>query len=504
MSTPFPVKVGTNYKDTFYLKNKSTDAPITGKVQGDFTVQVSRATTGNLATTGITITEVDGTNNPGAYDIVASGSNSFTSTTAGKCHITVRLTADNYYTFEQTILLTSDGTFEGSSGAARFTATASDGRITDGSSPLTGATVRLLNSASTIVAQTTTDASGLWGPVFLDATVTIVAQKSGYSVNNSNSITVAGTTATGPATDVALTSVTSSNSILNSDLTSYARIQARNASGSQSDSIIQQAVNDSVAWVATAKTWEYYKTYGDFTLREPYDTGTLTLTNASTTVTGSGTTFPTWAASGKLKIGNKVYRISSRTNGTTLVLATAWAEDTESGTSYTLFQDEYSLASDCLRFGEPLPGPGWGSCGAPTSFAEVLRLQNSQIIGEAYPSAYAVHGSGNTAKVLFWPYPSGSEDKLLAYWYYRKPASLVNANDTVDCDPLHLELLHRAIDYQIAIRFETCVAGDPEKCMKRLQEALTRCAPNDKSPISLAGPLGVWRSRGPIDPRLTQ
>lgn len=489
MSTPYPVQVGTNFKDSFVLKNKSTDAPITGKVQGDFTIQVSRGTTGNLATTGITITEVDAANNPGVYDVTASGANSFTATTAGKCTITVRLTADNYYTFEQTILLTADGTFQGSSGAASFTASASDGRVTDGTNPLTGATVRLRNSANTIVAQTTTDASGLWGPVYLDATVTIDAQRSGYSVNNSNSVTVVGTLATGPLTDIALTSVTSSTSILNSDLTSYARVQARNVSGTQSDAVLQQAVNNAIAWVATSKFWEYYKTYGDFTLRAPYTTGTLTMTNASTTCTLATGTWPSWAASGKLKVGNKVYRIASRTSNSIVVLATAWAESTQSSLTYTLFQDEYALPTDCLKFGRPFAGQGWGWTGDASSMEAVLEAQNAFTFGLKYPSMFAVHGSGGTSKLLIAPYPSGSSDEQLAFWYYRKPALLSTGSDTADVDPLHLELFQRSIDYQVAIRYESCVAGSPETCMSRLTECFKRFAHNDKAPMNNQGPL---------------
>lgn len=499
MSTPFPVQVGTNYKDTFFLKDKVTHAPITGKVQADFTIQVSRGTTGNISTTGLTITEVDSTNNPGAYDVVVSGSTGFTSTTAGKYTVVIRLTADNYYTFEQTVLVTADGDFTGTSGAARFTATASDGRITDGSNPLTGATVRLLNSANTIVAQLTSDASGLWGPVFLDATVTIVAQRSGYSVNNSNSVTVVGSTATGPLTDVALTAVSSSSSVLNSDLTAYARAQARDASGTKADTLIQQCVNDALAWVATAKYWEYYKTYGDLTLREPYSTGTLAISNASTTCTLSGGTWPTWAASGKLKINGKVYRIASRSSGSVVVLATAWAEDAETAATFTIFQDEYTLASDCLKFGRPLPGQGWGWGGEPSTLDRVLEAQNSLITGQTYPSMFAVHGSGNSAKLIVYPYPSGSEDVLCAYWYYRKPAILSSGSDTVDMDVLHLELVHRAIDYQIAIRYESGVAGAPEICYKRLMECFNRFASNDKGPVNPVGPLGSW---GAVTPRM--
>lgn len=503
MSTPFPVQVGTNYKDSFYLKDKTTNAPITGKVQGDFTIQISRGTTGNVSTTGFTITEVDASNNPGQYDVVCSGSTGFPATTAGKVFITIRLTSDNAYSFEQTVLVTANGDFDGTSGAASFTATANDGRITDGTNPLTGATVRLRNSANTIVAQLTTNASGLWGPVYLDATVTIDAQKSGYSVNNSNSVTVVGSTATGPLTDVALTAVTSSSGILNSDLLSYARVQIRNQSGSQSDTTLQQIVNNAINWIATAKFWNFYKTYGDFTLREPYSTGTLAISNGSTTCTLTTGTWPTWAASGKLRINNKVYRIASRTSGSVVVLATAWAEDAETVATYVLFQDEYSLASDCLKFGELFPSANWGWGGEASSFESVLRAQSSIIQGQAYPSMWGVHGSGGTAKLLMWPYPNGSEDVLCAYWYYRKPAALASAGDTADVDPLWQELLHRSIDYQISPRYEAGVAGRSDPVYKQLMECFARAAANDKGPLNPTGPLGSYRATGPLQPRLT-
>jgi hypothetical protein len=502
MSTPYPVKVGTNYKDTFYLKNKATDAPITGKVQGDFTMQVSRGTTGNLATTGITITEVDASNNPGAYDVVASGSNSFTSTTAGKAHLTIRLTSDNYYTFEQTILVTADGTFEGSSGAARFTATASDGRITDGSSPLTGVTVRLLNSANTIVAQTTSDASGLWGPVFLDATVTVSAQKSGYAVNTSSTVTVAGTTATGPAADIALTAVSSSSSILCSDLTAYARVQARNVQGSQSDTVLLQAVNNAIAWVATSKFWERYKTHGEISLQAPYETGTVVTADADTTVVLTGGTWPTWAASGKVLMEGKLYRAQTRTSGSDLELTTAWKGTALAAATFKIIRDEYALPTDCLKFGRFYPGQAWGWGGDASSMEDVLIAQHSFTYGESYPAKWCIHATGNTDKLMLYPYPTTSQQ--LPFWYYRKPALMTSGGDTADVDALQLELLQRSIDYQVAIRYETCVAGDPEKCLKRLLEAFNRFSSNDKAPINPSGPLGALRLRGPSDPKLTQ
>ncbi len=488
MSTPFPVKVGTNYKDTFLLADHVTGVGVTGKVQGDFTLQLSRGTTGNLATTGITFTEVSAANNPGVYDIVALGTTSFTSVTAGKYSLKFFLTADPTYTFEQTILVTSDGTFAGGSGVASFTATAANGRITDGVNPLTGATVRLVTAGNTIVDQVTSDAAGLWGPVFLDQTVTIVAQKSGYGVNNSSQVTVALGVATGPGVDVALAAVTSSSSILNSDLLGYARVQARNATGTQADTVLQQAVNDAVQWVASAKFWEYYKTYGDITINGSYATGTLTLTNASTTVTLATGTWPAWAASGKLVIAGKVYRVATRSSNAVVLLATAWQAASSAGTAYTLCRDEYTLAADLMKFGEVFPGSGWGDLPKESSFDYILRQQSLFPIGEAYPHWFAIHGSGGTTKVIFYPYPNA--DELLPYWYYRRPATLVSGPDAVDCPATFLELLQRAVDYQLAMRFEACIAGNRSECQKALMECFRRMASNDQGPINPGGPLG--------------
>ncbi len=312
-----------------------------------------------------------------------------------------------------------------------------------------------------------------------------------------------GTTATGPLTDIALTSVTSSSSILNSDLLAYARVQARDAAGTEADTVLQQCVNSALWWISTAKFWNYYKTYGDFTFREPYITGTLALTPGSTTCTLTTGIWPTWAASGKLRIGSKVYRIASRTSNAVVVLATAWAEDAETAATYTLFQDEYTLASDLLKFGRLFPGQSWGNAGDGSSFEEVLRAQNSQVLGQAYPTMWAVHASGGTAKLLVWPYPSSSEDVLCGYWYYRRPAALAVAGDTADVDPLWLELIHRSIDYQVAVRYESCVAGDPEKCRARLLECFARMSVNDKGPMNAGGPLGSQRLNGPLNPRLS-
>lgn len=77
-----------------------------------------------------------------------------------------------------------------------------------------------------------------------------------------------------------------------------------------------------------------------FSLNAPYSTGTVTV--VAGVVTGSGTTFPSWAADGEIVIDDVSYTVSTRDSDTQLTL-----DDTSvaaaSGTNYTLQQVDYVL-----------------------------------------------------------------------------------------------------------------------------------------------------------------
>ena len=155
-----PHKVGTTWRDSFFYLNSGTMAGVTGKVQADFTIDVSKDGVGNIATTGLTITEVDATNNPGEYSI--SGSLSSFVATAGLYVIRIYDTASPDYTWDMTVQVTSDGTFGGTWGAVSFTAVASNGRVMTGATPLEDAQVFIETPAGVLYTIATTDASGLW------------------------------------------------------------------------------------------------------------------------------------------------------------------------------------------------------------------------------------------------------------------------------------------------------------------------------------------------------
>jgi hypothetical protein len=98
---------------------------------------------------------------------------------------------------------------------------------------------------------------------------------------------------------------------------------------------------------------------GHIQTRAVYDTGTLTATIGSTTITGSGTAWNTadsygvnnMRAGGKIKFASRteVYSIASVSGDTAAVLDLAYQGATEAGMSYTYFEDEFDLASDFMR-----------------------------------------------------------------------------------------------------------------------------------------------------------
>lgn len=495
-ATTIPWKVGISIQDAFDLVNVTTGAGVTGKVQADFTINVSRGTTGNIATTGITITEVDAVNNPGHYAVVISGVTGFVASTTGEYLLEIYLTSDPYsYRWDQLYYVSNDGTMAGTIGAARFVPTAADGRITDGTSALSGVTIRLLNPSNVVMYQTLSDANGLWPAVYSDTTLTIEAQRSGYTLSNSGTITVAGSTATGPGTDIELTGATSASGVSFAELVAYARRMARNSSGSLADTQLGSAVNDALGMIATSKQWERYKQDGMWSIHGQYTTGTITTTKGDATVTLATGTWPSWAALGKLRIKSKVYRIASRTSDTEVELIEPWNQDALSGETYVIFQDEYALPSDLFMFGRLLPGENWAYGGEPVGVEQLFEAMSYFPYGFRYPNMWAIHGRNSSMKLMMYPFPN--IDTNCAYWYYRKPAVLVNGTDVADISIVHLELLHRAIDYQVALYYEGCVAGTPAECYSRYTEAYARASQNDQTATHPGRPTSRSRN-GPF------
>lgn len=484
--------------DFIYLSG--TGAPVTGKTDGSFTRGISKNGAGNQATTGVVIAEVDATHNPGQYSITYDGTTSFAANT-GEYVVRVWDTSAVQNTWANTYRLTSNGQPSGSTGSASFTATVGNGRVYDtvNAVAVAGAFVRVyVPSSGFVLATLISDASGLWGPVFLDpGTYSIAVQKTGYTVSTTGTITVSGSVATGPGADLNITTAGTSSGILLSDLTAYARRQYRDRTGTKADAEITQSINDGLSMISQARIWDWYQEYMDLSIQASFSSGSIAFTVGSTAVTLTGDIWPAWAALGEIYCNGQFHRIASRDSNTQLTLTIAWAEANATfvGTAYTLFQDSYALPANLQRMGRLLYGTQWTWGGDPTGWEQYLDAKNCFLYGQQGPRVWAIRKQN----VYLWPYPSIT--RLINGWYYRQPAALVNPSDQADWDPMHVFLLHRAIDYQLSLRGD-CMAGDPVKTMGEFKRALSDAVQNDKSSLVHPSPMGAGMWPNPLSDQL--
>ena len=162
-----------------------------------------------------------------------------------------------------------------------------------------------------------------------------------------------------------------------------------------------------------------------------------------------------------------------------VTISTSWVPATITASSYILYQNEYELPDDLWNFHMPLPGQRWGWGGEARPVSDILLSENAAVYGQQFPGAYAV-ANGN---FVCWPYPN--EDRRLRYTYYARPARLVFDTDTADWDPVHLEVLKRAIDYQLARQIGKVTSGDANSSLSVYKEALSRIVAKNREPINI-------------------
>jgi hypothetical protein len=486
MSSPVYLQRGATARDPILVQDAS-GAFVTGLVDADFTKRMTKDGA-HIATAGVTITEINSVTHPGEYDVALDGATGIPAA-YGTYSLILTRTAAPIYTYEQ-VYIVSASTSPATVGVA-FTATAADGRAYDGAAAVAGATVVITNAGGTLIATDTTDASGLWGPIYFvtDGVYTVLIQKSGYT-SVSSTLTVAGgaTTVTGPGIDLTLTA-SATDPLLASELWAYFTRQARDVSGVKATAERQQGVQDALDMLAKERQWRWYLRKAYLTLRAPYTTGTITLTNGSATVTLAGGTVPAWVTEGdRLLVGNRFVEVVARVDDNTFTIGVAWAEASTTA-GFSLIRDAYDLPNNMLWMHKLIPGPRWGWGGSAVAPEQFYEQQSAVIFGQKFSSCWTIHHG----QLLLYPYPTEATE--LSYTYYAKPAALTSGADLADWDPAHVEVLRRAIDYQVAVRYGSCAGGDKNASMASYKEALARAAGSERDPTSVAGAmddLNVW------------
>lgn len=465
-------RVGTQYTGQFLLLE--TNSPVTGKAASDWTTYVVR-NTDVYTNTGVTVTQVSSAQAPGQYALQVNESTGFVGVTGVfGVHLEVTEgTATLRVTDEVVVTSTGDGT--GSIGAAEFAAAASNGRVTDGTSPLENATVYFKNASGTVVTSVTTDSDGLY-TVWLDETVTGFAQKDGYT-QATFTVTVSGSTATGPGTDVVLAVSVAGSTITAQDLWSYYKRQAMNVSGTLADTIVKEDVNDALQMVANDSEWTRLLKVETMEVRGTYQGGTVAISDGSAVVTLTGGTFPSWVAEDdEIRVNNTIFPILSRDSDTQVTLQDIYRGDALTGASYFLYRDAYDLPVDLVQVQNITFRSGWQYSYQVTSYPKFWEYKATAWNNSTYPEVFAIANG----KIHFYPAPTSDGNWNLVY--KSRISKLTNSADVVDTDLSQEQMLHRAIDVAVAARYGQTMGGlDWEEARRRYKRALTDSVVNDKS-----------------------
>ena len=111
---------------------------------------------------------------------------------------------------------------------------------------------------------------------------------------------------------------------------------------------LKKAVNHAYMMIIAESDYYFQRRRYTLDLTDEYNTGTITITKDSTTVTGAGTTFTSAMVERKLiTVDGVAYRIGSFTSTTSIELETAYKGETTSGATYSINQDVYTLDGKC-------------------------------------------------------------------------------------------------------------------------------------------------------------
>lgn len=236
--------------------------------------------------------------------------------------------------------------------------------------------------------------------------------------------------------------------IANTDIEAYA-LRVANTIGTRVETQVNESINEAVRRIAADVPSARYDRSSSIAINGSYETGTIAITNGSATLTLTGGTWPSWAASGEVMIDGQWYGVSSRDSDSQLTLASSYVGSDLTASSYVIYQDAYAISDDAMETGQDLLyGENWLWGQRPISYDELLRRKQYYTTGNDYPYAWAFANRS----IFIWPFPT--ESALVYYTYRKLPDSVASYGTSVnlDVDDAQLTLLYRAVDVAMKTR----------------------------------------------------
>src|SRR5882672_3969223 len=174
--------------------------------------------------------------------------------------------------------------------------------------------------------------------------------------------------------------------------------------------------------------WPFMESSEQFATVSDYTTGTASVNNGSTTVTGSGTAWTTTQANGQYYIqfagSNDWYNVTARASGTSITIDQAYQPTANaSGVAYILRKFYYSLSSSCDRI---ISVVNWNT---PLKLIEI----NMRTVNELNPNpqstntsyGYMPWGYDSSGNVVIIPYPFPTDNRLFQFKTLKRPTDMV-------------------------------------------------------------------------------
>ena len=216
--------------------------------------------------------------------------------------------------------------------------------------------------------------------------------------------------------------------------------------------------------------WSFGWTRGQIDLVASYDTGTIAIDNAETTVTGTGTMFTADMVGRKIRISGVAYVIDSWAGDTSIELATNYGGATETAASFVIYQDEYALAAGAQNIHRMWDKQNSHKLAGITPIA--MGDKDFRTLASGTVDEYAVVGlnSSDARLVQFHPYPTAIA--RVEYWYQADITQVSGIGSTVDVPAFFDELVKAGALAGMLHRLRVADWRDEDRYFReRLEEA---------------------------------
>lgn len=209
------------------------------------------------------------------------------------------------------------------------------------------------------------------------------------------------------------------------DLIDHLSDYVGSATGDDTIRFARRAAQDAYNHFPSIHNWSYLYSRGRVTTVAPQTLGTIAYTNSTLTVTLTSSTWPSWVLQGIIVLNNIPYSIATNPTSTTITLPPQNnpGADVAAGTTYTLYQDSYSLPIDFTQCDE-IVNINQGLRLAfehPSTWLTIQRIHR----GPATPRLYCIAGNpGYLGSMAARFFPPPDAQYFMDFIYKRRPRPL--------------------------------------------------------------------------------